>query len=71
YGGRWRLSPPLARVRHAITFRDLEVAVHRAEVESSGVLAEQGEAGWFDAAGRDALPLSSLVGKALAALPPV
>jgi len=68
YGGRWRLAEPAARVRHAVTFRDLEVAVHRAEVAAADSLAEGREAGWFDEEGRRALPLSALVGKALAAL---
>jgi A/G-specific adenine glycosylase len=67
YGGRWRLSAEVARVRHSITFRALEVAVHRAEVAGGGSVAEGLEAGWFDAAGRRELPLSSLVGKVLAA----
>jgi A/G-specific adenine glycosylase len=66
YGGRWRLSPEVARVRHSITFRALEVAVHRAKVEAGREVAEGTEAGWFDAAGRRELPLSSLVGKVLA-----
>ncbi len=67
YGGRWRVSAEVGRVRHAITFRALEVAVHRAEVAASAEVAEGVEAGWFDAAGRRKLPLSSLVGKVLAA----
>jgi A/G-specific adenine glycosylase len=65
YGGRWRLGPRVAEVRHGITFRDIEVAVHRAELESGGVVREGPEAGWFDAAGRAGLPMSSLVGKIL------
>jgi A/G-specific adenine glycosylase len=65
YGGRWRLGPRVAEVRHGITFRDLEVAVHRAEVETGGEVREGPEAGWFGAAARAALPLSSLVGKVL------
>jgi A/G-specific adenine glycosylase len=71
YGGRWRLGPLLAEVRHGITFRDLAVAVHRAELEMTGEIRERSgetearEAGWFDAEGRAGLPLSSLVGKVL------
>ncbi len=71
YGGVWTLGPLLARVRHSITFRDVEVAVHRAELAGDprdGEVAEGAEAGWFDGAGRAALPLSSLVGKVLGAL---
>jgi A/G-specific adenine glycosylase len=74
YGGHWRLGPRAAQVRHGITYRDIAVDVHRAEVRSSGIVREgregrEGmEAGWFDAPGRGRLPLSSLVGKVLAAL---
>jgi adenine-specific DNA glycosylase len=68
YGGRWRLGPLAARVRHGITYRDIEVDVHRAEVQSTGIVQEGIEAGWFDSEGRTRLPLSSLVGKVLAAL---
>lgn len=63
YGGRWRLGPRLAEVRHGITYRDLEIGVHRAEV--AGAPPAGVESGWFDAAGRAGLPLSSLVGKVL------
>ena len=62
YGGTWQLGPRLGEVRHGITFRDLEVGVHRAEVAGSGLAAE---AGWFDAEGRAGLGVSSLVGKVL------
>src|SRR5207248_2699428 len=65
YGGRWRLGPRAAQVRHGITYRDIEVDVHRAEVVSGGTVREGIEAGWFDAPGRGRLPLSSLVGKVL------
>ncbi|HTQ78805.1 MAG TPA: A/G-specific adenine glycosylase [Thermoanaerobaculia bacterium] len=68
YGGRWQLGPRVAQVRHGITYRDIEVDVHRAEVASTGMVEEGMEAGWFDAEGRGRLPLSSLVGKVLAAL---
>ncbi len=68
YGGRWRLEgPSLARVRHGITYRDIEVDVHRATVRAGG-FQEGIEAGFFDAAARVRLPLSSLVGKVLAAV---
>ncbi|MDP9122539.1 MAG: NUDIX domain-containing protein, partial [Acidobacteriota bacterium] len=68
YGGRWELGPRLAEVRHGITWRDLEVAVHRAEVIFGEEVGEGLEAGWFDASGRQGLPLSSLVGKVLESL---
>jgi A/G-specific adenine glycosylase len=68
YGGRWSLGPAVARVRHGITFRDLEVDVHRGRLDWGGEVREGIEAGWFDRAGRERLPLSSLVGKVLARL---
>jgi A/G-specific adenine glycosylase len=68
YGGRWSLGPVAARVRHGITHRDLEVEVHRARLAAGGQVADGPEAGWFDAPGRRALPLSSLVGKVLEAV---
>jgi hypothetical protein len=70
YGGRWSLGPRAAQVRHGITYRDITVDVHRGEVRSGGTLEEGMAAGWFDAPGRSRLPLSSLVGKVLAALRP-
>jgi A/G-specific adenine glycosylase len=70
YGGRWRLGPRTATVRHGITYRDLEVDVHRAELVREGEARPGIEAGWFGEAGRAGLPLSSLVGKVLAALGP-
>ena len=68
YGGRWRLGPRSGGVRHGITYRDLEVDVHRAELAWGGEVREGMAAGFFDAAGRAGLPLSSLVGKVLGAL---
>jgi A/G-specific adenine glycosylase len=68
YGGRWTLGPRTAGVRHGITYRDLEVDVHPASLSWGGEVREGWAAGWFDAAGRAALPLSSLVGKVLAAI---
>jgi A/G-specific adenine glycosylase len=70
YGACWRLGPAVARVRHGITYRDFDVAVHRADLAAAGEIREALEAGWFDAAARAALPLSSLVPKVLSALPP-
>lgn len=70
YGGRWTLGSRAARVRHGITYRALEIDVHRAEVAWSGELRQGPAAGWFDDAGRAGLPMSSLVGKVLKALGP-
>ncbi len=65
YGGRWRLGPQLARVRHTITYRRFEVEVWRGEWASAGELRDGDECGWFDAAARARLPLTALVDKAL------
>lgn len=71
YGGVWALGPRSAGVRHGITYRDLEVDVHRAELAWGGEVRDGMAAGFFDPAARAGLPLSSLVGKVLAALPAV
>jgi A/G-specific adenine glycosylase len=67
YGGRWTVGPRVAGVRHGITYRDLEVDVHRAGLAWGGEVQEGWAAGWFDEAGRAGLALSSLVGKVLKA----
>jgi A/G-specific adenine glycosylase len=77
YGGDWRLGPALAAVRHGITYRDLRVTIHGAELLSAGAdeVREGVDSGWFDAGERAALPMSALVGKVLraraAALTPI
>jgi len=68
YGGRWTVGPRIAGARHGITYRDLEIDIHRAELAWAGEVREGMAAGFFDAAGRANLPLSSLVGKVLGAL---
>ncbi|MEO6192117.1 MAG: A/G-specific adenine glycosylase [Thermoanaerobaculia bacterium] len=72
YGGRWTVGPRIAGARHGITYRDLEIDVHRAELAWGGEVREEGMAagffGFFDQAGRANLPQSSLVGKVLGAL---
>lgn len=68
YGGLWSLGPREAGVRHGITYRDLEVDVHRAELAWGGEVREGMAAGFFDETGRAGLPLSSLVGKVLGSL---
>ena len=65
YGGRWSLGEPAGQVRHGITYRDIEVSVHRAELARGSRFLKGTEAGWFNAEGRAGLPLSSLVGKVL------
>ncbi len=76
YGGRWSLREQEAAVRHGITYRNLEIAVHRAELAERpkggpvrhGSEAPEAAAGWFDEGRRAGLPQSSLVGKVLGSL---
>jgi A/G-specific adenine glycosylase len=64
YGGRWSLGERLGEVRHSITYRDLELAVHQAWLGRSATRPEI-ESGWFGERERAGLPLSSLVSKVL------
>lgn len=69
YGGGWRLGERLGVVRHGITHRSLVVEVWQARHHGPGLAEPSPEAlvaGFFGAADRDRLPLSSLVTKALA-----
>jgi A/G-specific adenine glycosylase len=70
YGGRWTVGEKTGQVKHGITYRDLEIDVHRAELAWGGEVREGMASGWFDEAGRAGLPLSSLVGKVLGTLTP-
>jgi len=69
YGGRWEPGSLLGRVRHSVTYRDLDVAVHRARQlpsrDGDSVRESPLEAGWFAASGLDSIAVSSLVRKAL------
>lgn len=67
YGGRWTLGERLGGARHSITYRDLELDVHRARLGRSATRAEI-ESGWFGRRERAGLPLSSLVEKVLRVL---
>ncbi len=68
YGGRWRLGDPLARVRHSITSRRLDLEVRWAELEDAGMVAEGVEASWWTPGEIAHVPASSMVAKALALL---
>ncbi len=57
----------LGGARHSITYRDLELDVHRARLGRSATRAEI-ESGWFGRRERAGLPLSSLVEKVLRVL---
>ncbi len=65
YGGRWTLGERLGGVTHSITYRDLELDVHRARL---GRGKTRIESGWFGEEERGGLPLSSLVKKVLRVL---
>ncbi len=67
YGGGWQVGSELAAVRHGITHRAIEARVVAARLSGSGVVEEGLAAGWFSAEERQALPLSSLVGKVIRA----
>ena len=70
YGGSWEIGRHLGAVRHGITHRAIEIAVHRGGVEVlDGGAAEPPnglEPGWFERRELAALGLSSMVTKALA-----
>ncbi len=69
YGGRWALAEAVARARHSITYRAIELDVWRAWVERGGHgVAEGPEAGWFSARELAAVATSSMVSKVLAAV---
>jgi len=72
YGGEWEIGATLGEVKHGITHRAIEIAVHRGEVVvEEGALAEAKgglEAGWFAHGELAGLGLSSMVGKALGLL---
>jgi hypothetical protein len=63
-GGDARLESlgRLGSVRHLVTFRTIDVAVHRARLEGRVPAGWR----WVTPAGLERLPTSSLVGKALA-----
>lgn len=67
YGGKWTLGERLGEVRHSITYRDLELDVHRARLGRARTRADI-ESGWFGERERASLPLSSLVSKVLRVL---
>lgn len=68
YGGEWRLGAPLGDIRHSITYRQIEIEVVSAGLESTDAIAEGIEAGWFTLDELERLPRSSLLGKQMALL---
>lgn len=69
YGGRWTLGTVQASVRHAITFRNFAIDIHRAEICGGDMIADGPAASWVDLAHRQQYAASSLVEKVLRALP--
>ncbi len=70
YGGRFELGAELGRVRHAITTRRIVACVRRGNVVTrDDEVAEGREAAWVSRADVKALPMSSLVRKALTLAP--
>ena len=64
FGGNWRLSAPVARLRHGITFREIELEARAARWQAAAV-AEGDAAGWFTRAELAALPLTGAARKLL------
>src|SRR5690606_11875034 len=67
YGGSWRLGAALARLRHGITFRAIELAARRARWTPAGV-AEGSEATWREPRRTADLALTGATRKLLARL---
>ena len=65
YGGRWKLGRPLARLRHGITFRAVELEARRAEW-TPGEVAEGVVAGRFAPGEAERLALTGATRKLLA-----
>ena len=68
YGGCWRIGPVVGRVRHAITYRVLELEVREGCLEESSFVAEGPEAAWVRSDELVGLARSSLVDKVLSCL---
>jgi A/G-specific adenine glycosylase len=69
YGGEWRLEAPVAALRHAITFRILEIELRRGRWWPDGV-GEATELDWRSPATAGELALTGATRKLLARLAP-
>lgn len=65
YGGRWSLRDRHGSIRHAITFRLLDIEIHEASVESPLQIAETIEAAWLEESEIIERPHTSMVRKVL------
>jgi len=65
YGGHWVVGEPESTVRHAITFRSIEVRIRHGALKDSGAVGEGREARWLAPAALDRKPLSGLDRKVL------
>jgi len=65
YGGVWQVGVERGRVRHSVTYRDLEVSVRSAKLAATELSESDAEAEWIREDEIDQVPLSSLVRKAL------
>jgi A/G-specific adenine glycosylase len=65
FGGDWRLAAPVARLRHGITYREIELEARPARWRAAEV-AEGGAAGWFTRAELAQLPLTGAARRLLA-----
>jgi A/G-specific adenine glycosylase len=66
FGGDWRLDGVVARLRHTVTFRALEIEARRADWRPGGVAEAGAAAGWFPPADAAALALTGVTRKLLA-----
>ncbi|TNF72154.1 MAG: A/G-specific adenine glycosylase, partial [Acidobacteria bacterium] len=65
YGGRWEVGEPEHTVRHAITFRSLEIGIRRGALRDGESVGEGREARWLATRALDRSPLSGLDRKVL------
>lgn len=65
YGGAFDLEPAVGRVRHTVTYRNLELHVHPAAFRAGDTVAEGPEAAWVAPETSERYAFSSAVGKIL------
>ena len=65
YGGSWAIGEPEGRIRHAITFRSIEVEIRPGALKDIDDVGEAREAGWLAPSALYRKPLSGLDRKVL------